>query len=268
MVKAAKKDEIIFQTLSEPILDGQLQVNKNWPDLNGYLGLISLILGSLSFLGLLYILYQLRQLKTSLLILQQVHNVHSKPTQPAFIFPVKETDNTSISIQNALNQFSWVHGTLIIGIITFLILIVILVLIMKRKNRNTTVMLEITSGGSCITLPVTYFPLCPSYWEIQPPNTIQKLDLEKLPSRTLNVEWPGFKVTNKLTRQQLTINTKIQLGLITYFAVKRILTQPFCAYILIVHQGLAFPLRERTEKEAKSPNESEVANKLYPLLVS
>lgn len=268
MVNAAKKDEMIFQTLSEPILDGQLQVNQRWPDLNGYLGLISLILGSLSFLGLLYMLYKLRALKTSLLVLQQVHNVHTKPTQPSFLFPVKETDNTSLSIQNALNQFSWVHGTLIIGIVTCVILIVILVILVKRTDRNTTVMLEITSGGSCVAIPVTYFPLCPSYWEIQPPNTIHKISLENLPSRTLNVEWPGFKVINKLTRQQLTINTKIQLGIITYFTVKRILKQPFCAYILIVHQGLAFPLRERDKHETKSPNETEGANNLYPLLTS
>jgi hypothetical protein len=31
MVKSAKKDETIFQSLSEPILDGQLQLSQTWP---------------------------------------------------------------------------------------------------------------------------------------------------------------------------------------------------------------------------------------------
>jgi hypothetical protein len=60
-------------------------------------------------------------------------------------------------------------------------------------------MLELTCrGGSCVSIPVTFFPLCPSYWEIQPPIKIQKISLEDLPSTKLSIEWPGFKVINKL----------------------------------------------------------------------
>lgn len=88
-------------------------------------------------------------------------------------------------------------------------------------------MLELTSGGSCVYIPVTFFPLCPSYWEIQPPIKIQKISLEDLPSTKLNIEWPGFKVINKLARQNLKINTDIKLGMFIYFKEKRILNQPF-----------------------------------------
>lgn len=114
-------------------------------------------------------------------------------------------------------------------------------------------MLELTPGGSCVPIPVTFFPLCASYWEIQPPITIQKIALEDLPSTKLSIEWSGFKVTNKRTRQNLKINTDIKLGIFTYFKVKHILNQLFCAYILIVRQGSAFPLRERDENATKSP---------------
>lgn len=171
-------------------------------------------------------------------------------------------------MQNALNTFLWVHGTLIIGVNSLLILIVVLILLVKRKNRNTTVMLEITSGGACVTIPITYFPLCPLYWKIQPPITIQKLSLENLSSTKLNIDWPGFTVTNKLTKQNLKIHTKVKLGFYKYFKVRRILKQHCCAYILIVHKVLAFHLRERDESASRAPNSKDNANSLYSLLLS
>jgi hypothetical protein len=54
-------------------------------------------------------------------------------------------------------------------------------------------MLELTSGASCVSISVTLFPLCPSYWEIQPPIKIQKISLEDLPSTKLSIEWPGYQ---------------------------------------------------------------------------
>lgn len=100
-------------------------------------------------------------------------------------------------------------------------------------------MLELTSGGSCVSIPVTFFPLCPSYWEIQLPIKIQKISLENLPSTKLNIEWPGFKVINKLARQNLKINTDIKLGMFIYFKEKRILNQPFCSLFTKVWHSLS-----------------------------
>ena len=232
MVKSAKKDDTIFQSLSEPILDGQLQLSQTWPDLNGYLGLISITL------GLLYILYHIRTLKTSLFILQ-VHNVHIKPTQPSFLFTAKDTSSSSLSIHNAIYTLSWGswnphHWSYYTNDFDCYISIT-----SKTQNRNTTVMLELTSGGSCVSIPVTFFPLCPSYWEIQPPIKIQKISLDDLPSTKLSIEWPGFKVINKLARQNLKINTDIKLGMFIYFKEKLILNQPFCSLFTKVWHSLS-----------------------------
>ncbi|CAC5416211.1 unnamed protein product [Mytilus coruscus] len=126
IAKSAKKDEIIFQNLAEPLLDGQIKLDSNWPDTNGYIGIVCLF---------------------------------------------------------------------------------------KHKSHNTTIMLEITSGGSCATIPVTSFPLCPSYWDIQPPVTIQNVQMCNFPFGKVSVEWPGFKVINKLTKQSLTVKTCFKVGL-------------------------------------------------------
>lgn len=50
MAKVAKKEGVIFQNLAETLLDGKFDINNNWPDLNGILGLIGAILASLTFL--------------------------------------------------------------------------------------------------------------------------------------------------------------------------------------------------------------------------
>ncbi|CAG2217160.1 unnamed protein product [Mytilus edulis] len=50
MAKVAKKEGIIFQSLEQPLLDGQIDIENNWPDLNGTLGLIGAALASITFI--------------------------------------------------------------------------------------------------------------------------------------------------------------------------------------------------------------------------
>ncbi|XP_076079746.1 uncharacterized protein LOC143049868 [Mytilus galloprovincialis] len=268
IAKSAKKDETIFQNLAEPLLDGQITLDSNWPDTNGYLAIASITIGGISFIGFVYMFLQFRSLRTSLLILQQVYNVHSKSTVPSFLFEaVTQTTTQSFLDSAILKEFTWVHGSLIVGVLILILLICVLVCLFKHKSHNTTIMLEITSGGSCATIPVTSFPLCPSYWDIQPPVTIQNVQICNFPFGKLSVEWPGFKVINKLTKQSLTVKTCFKVGLFNYFKIRRIINQPYCAYILIVHQGLATPLQENQEPLIpKIPQYQEFQNNLYPNL--
>jgi hypothetical protein len=53
------------------------------------------------------------------MVLQQVHNVHSKPTIPSFIFEASTTTtDSSIFDLELLKEFTWVHGSLIIRVLT------------------------------------------------------------------------------------------------------------------------------------------------------
>ena len=98
--------------------------------------------------------------------------------------------------------------------------------LIKRKSEDTTLVLELTSGGSCVTLPIISFPLCPSYWDVQPPVTIHNLKLEKFPFGDLLLDCSGFKVTNKLPKQSITVKTSLKVGLLNYLKIKRIINQP------------------------------------------
>jgi hypothetical protein len=137
----------------------------------------------------------------------------------------------------------------------------------KRISEDTTLVLELTSGGSFVTLPIISFPLCSSHWDVQSSVTIHNLRLEKFPFGDLLLDWPGFKVTNKLTKQSLTVKTSLKVGLLNHLKVKRIINQPYCAYILIVHQGFAIPLHGNEGKSTlKAFNHNMFHNNLYPSL--
>jgi hypothetical protein len=104
------------------------------------------------------------------------------------------------------------------------------------------VMLEnhITSGGSCVAVPIISFYLCflyLSYWDVQPPTTIQNVQIKNFPFDKLFVESPGLELTNTLTKESLMVKSELKIGLLRLSKVKHIINQHFCAYILIVHQG-------------------------------
>lgn len=66
-------------------------------------------------------------------------------------------------------EFNMNHILLII--IGILIIFIGLILFKRRKSKShfTYLMMEITTGTSCLQVPLIKMPLCPSYWEINMP---------------------------------------------------------------------------------------------------
>lgn len=85
--------------------------------------------------------------------------------------------------------------------------------------------------------------LCPSYYDFTVP-VVQDLTLSAFPRSMLYVLWSSFQVTNKLTEQTVKIPTTVHLSFITYYKLNKILQQPFCAYVLVTHQGFASVLND------------------------
>lgn len=90
MVEVTKNDDIVFQTLAEPMLDGQITIQSSWPDFNGVLILIAISFTSASTFLLLWVFFTIRKLSAALLLLQQVHHanlyIHFKPSAGFFLF--------------------------------------------------------------------------------------------------------------------------------------------------------------------------------------
>lgn len=113
--------------------------------------------------------------------------------------------------------------------------------------------MEVTSGANCVLIPIVPLSLCPSYWNITSP-IIQHVSVSAFPKLKLYVTWKNFLVTNKLTEQSITVPSVIDIDFVTWRMLKLILSQPFSAYILIVHHGIATVLPDQTVKKSGTTN--------------
>lgn len=268
MADATKRDQVVFETLTEPLLEGEINVKDSWPHLSDILTILAMGVGSLALLGVAWLFVKLRSLAAALFLLQQVSRSKSM-TPPIFQYelpstPAPESDTISLAI---FEEFSWIHASLVLNVFTVFILLGIVSMLWKRKPNGTFLYLELTNSTNCTLIPIMHLPLCPSYWDIHHPRDISDLSLAPLPSCKLLADWPGFKVTNKLTRNSISVATTVNLNIWQYFAVKKLLQQPFCAHLLIGHQGLFQPLCPKETKILdKINNKMAKESSMYPSL--
>ncbi|CAG2249260.1 unnamed protein product [Mytilus edulis] len=180
-------------------------------------------------------------------------------TPPSFIYrrPTEEPQNDfSTKVQQFISEFSWVHASVILSIIVLLFLIFLICYLYKSKhNRCTTLVLEITSGGDCVIVPILNLSLCPSYYKISKPS-VKELTVAAFPSCKLFATWSSFQVTNLLTEQSIQIPTTISLSLRNRYKLPYILNQPFNAYVYVTHQGFANILNPPADSSNKTKNAS------------
>ena len=120
-----------------------------------------------------------------------------------------------------------------------------------KSNQSTYLALELTYGGNCVVVPIMFLSLCPSYYRISQP-VIRDVSIESFPNLKLKGTWSPFTVTDKRTGKSMPVPCTVDLGLWSYFRVKKILQQPFSAYILIVHNSYAFPVIRQIESDTVS----------------
>ena len=253
MAAAAKKEQKVFKSLAEPLIDGLIDIAPSWPTTNDIMSLVAVCVGALAIVSCIFMFCKLRKMSVALLVLQQVQNA-STATVPSFVYDVpKAPVSTSEPIIDILfSEFSWAHASVIIGIVVIIIMSIVLWLLWRLKsNQSTYLALELTSGGNCVVVPIMFLSLCPSYYRISQP-VIRDVSIESFPNLKLKGTWSPFTVTDKRTGKSMPVPCTVDLGLWSYFRVKKILQQPFSAYILIVHNSYAFPVIRQIESDTIS----------------
>ena len=272
---AAKQDNLIFKTLAEPLLSGDISLQSTWPDVNAILSLCSLGIASLSIFAFVFLFCKTRKMAMTLAILQQFSNVKSQSV-PSFIY-VKPTQLSQADSDNTMervtsffsSEFSWVHASVILSIIVLLFLFILICYLYKSKQKRcTSLVLEVTCGGNCVVIPILDLSLCPSYYEFSRPS-VQDLTVASFPSCKLFAVWTSFNVTNKLTQKCVQIPTTLPLSFLQFFRIQKILNQPFNAYIYVTHQGFASILNPPANAPKHDIQASAaVSSSLYPSLLA
>lgn len=267
MASSAKKDALIFKTLSEPLLSGDISVQSIWPTTNDILIFSCMGTIGLLFLVCIYLVFKTRNMATALLVLQQVSKVKSKEI-PSFIYNKLPTStptpgkNDTFDIKKfILSEFTWIHASVVLSVLVLLFLCLVLCyLYQTRQKKGTTVILEVTSGGTCVTIPIVSLSLCPSYYDFTVP-IVQDVSLAPFPQCRIFVLFSAFRITNKLTNQSVQLPNSFSIGPLTRRKLKTILQQPFCAYVLVTHQGFSTVLSNKAQFSSESC-------KLYPTLTA
>jgi hypothetical protein len=232
---AAKADETIFKSLTEPLLEGKIAISNSWLNTNTIINIVSI--GTATVCGITTVILglKIRKLTIMMLLLQNSQPIRAIPSfsYNAFSTPTPESEN----VQECLNPH-------ILPSIQLAITILAVTLIARHLLRHcirsptTTLYLEMTTGPTCIMIPISSLGLCRHYWHITPPTTIANIKVtHRFPPR-FHVEMTGLKATNVITKQQVQIPQEITIGPITAFRVNRLITQRFQAFILVESHGL------------------------------
>ncbi|XP_041351896.1 uncharacterized protein LOC121370610 [Gigantopelta aegis] len=235
MVQSAKQDRTIFKTLAEPLLDGQINLTPTWPDTNDITTIVSSAFSIISILLVIWMFFKVRTMCAALLLITTT--VPCKAMElPSFHYQAATTPQTDSFVLTDLTDY---HISVMLGIISILMITLIIILIIKqRQSHQHCIMVEITSGPLCITIPIMPLTLCPSYWLIKPPNYINNLQILGYLFPTLGVNWPGFLITNKLTHKSFALPSQIRIFFFTARKLRNLFQQPVTAYILLLHHGL------------------------------
>lgn len=86
MVKAAEKDELVFQSLTEPLLEGNIQINSSWPSVSDIIDFVALAISIIAIFGVIFQFLKVRKLLAIIAILQSIAPVKSESQIPSFIY--------------------------------------------------------------------------------------------------------------------------------------------------------------------------------------
>ncbi|XP_071099911.1 uncharacterized protein [Haliotis cracherodii] len=233
VAERARKDQTIFQSITEPLLDGQITLPSSWPDTNAIIAITASAMSVLSIILVVWMFFKVRALSAALLLVTRVAPV--KAVQPPVLNYNSQTTSSPSFVVSDLADY---HVSILLGVITLAVASILLLLIYERNRRtHNGLVLELTTGPECVSLPILALSLCPSYWDIQPPYTVEQLRISGYFFPTLTVEWPAFTVTNLLTKTSLSVTNTLRVSFFTARKLQKMFNQPFAAYILMVHDG-------------------------------
>ena len=245
MAETAKQDKTIFQTIAEPLLDGQIKLNDDWPTKDNIILYVVTGFSSIFIALFVWTIFKIRKLSAGLLVVERVQNARALVTNvPSFIYntkvkPSQESSTISFSI-----EMTWDKANFIILCLLFACIAVYLWKRYQMKTKSK-IILEITGGKMCTLLDIVQLPMCPSYYDINVPYSINGLEGKgHWYSPKLHVSWPNFTVKNTQTQDTIHNKSAISVNIVSAYRLKKKLTKPYFVFVYKQHHGIMIPIRQ------------------------
>jgi hypothetical protein len=233
IVKSVKKDNQVFRTLTDSLLEGQIQIPTSTFNINFWITTGSLGLSMLCLTGIIWLFYKYKALTAALSLVLQAAPVKSE--LPSFEYHVTtQAPNTSYTV--FMTTFIE-HLPTLLQFVNLAFIIICIYQLSKKKSRCTTLSLELSSGSICELIPFLSLSLCPSHWHINQQSPIYGISIEGYLYPKLCVEWPEFVIQNKMTGQCINVPKTIKISYFMARRIRKILTH-FQATVYMSHHGL------------------------------
>ena len=240
MTDQVKNDQVIFQSLTEPLLDGQLKIEPQWPDFNAFLIFATMGAITICITFMTWTFFKMRKLTALVAALSQPSAAKAMSTEvPSFVYKhaPKPTESSSTFVIDF--EVAWDHAIFLLCLINFVWFLLNTYNIIKHNNRNKSMIkLEVTSGDLCVLLSVMQLPLCPVYCHIEQPSDICSLSV-KGPwyAKKLKVNLENFSVTNTQNNKSLSVPKSIKISYLQSRKLEKILNRTFLVFLHVQHNG-------------------------------
>ena len=242
MAQKAKKDAVIFQSLAEPLLGGEIELDPDWLSPTHIMLFTTMGIAAASLIALILMFFKLRKLAIMFHVLQSSVGKANANYVPSFHYksPEKEIPIESHIVDNL--QLSWEHGIFVVTAFTLLIVIVYLVYKCWNKSKTNNILLELTSGNRCVIIPIKCPPLCPSYWDVHLPSDIKSIDVQGVFFPTVYFEWSDFKLINKTNDKTIIVGNVYHVNPVSAYKLRQLLRKPYDAYFYWSHNNWLEPI--------------------------
>ena len=245
MAQTAKQDKVIFQSIAEPLLDGQIDLDNGWQISNTILLYIVSGISGISIALFVWTVFKIRKLSAGLLLVEKVQNAKALVTDvPSFIYKSKFKPNQESSTISFSFEMTWDKANCIILCVLF---IFIAISFWKRcqMKRQSKLCLEVTGGKMCTLLDIIQLPMCPSYYHINVPYSINKVEVKgHWYAPKLHVSWPNFTIRNTSNDDIVHIKSSISISFWNAYKLKKILSKNYFVYVYKYHHGVMIPIRD------------------------
>ena len=238
MATLAKQDTVAFQSLSEPLLDGLLYLNTSWPSTTDIITLASLVVAVFAIVLSIWSCFKMKKLASTVLLLQQAKVVKGMSTGlPQFIYTHKPKP-TDAPAFNFDIHITWDHIIFVLGLVNIAFLCFNLWRFTFWQSHSK-LLLEFTSGDTCLFIPILKLPLCSSYCDITLPEDVSNVHITtSWLNNYLEFTAKNFEIVNKQNMTSVPIKNKVKISLWQTVQLKNILKKPFFVFIYTQHNGM------------------------------
>ena len=277
---SVRDEKVIFQSLAEPILDdlNDLDDDTSLVSWNSILTLINTAVLILIILGGCYLFYQIRILATAIAVLKQIKPASSQDL-------VKHNDDGGINIFSTTPVpttlspiYITIHDeTLMYVLVAFTCALFCFILykFLTKRSSLATISVEISSGRSCMLIPIITIPFCPKFYHCQLAANFS--DVKVIGFIKPRFSWNNGSLTirNLLDCSQLTVPNEVSISFVQGLRLRLMLRKTIYCYLAATHGYHAFHMKlcpvNCTEcvvpgDAVESPAQNRAPIPLYPVI--